>query len=204
MLRNHVELVGVRHMLHSLGVACESREDGDMVAAVAAACDLGAVLVVALRDIGAEAVPILRAATDDGLKILLLLADDLGDLPRLAGVRYSGIAYTTRLTAQTLETTLRRIAAGDLAIPHDVAHHLADMASQRVAEAGTRSRVRMTPREREVLTLLIEGMSNKQISRRLDISSHGVKRLVANILAKLDAPNRTQAVATVLREGLHD
>ncbi len=50
-------------------------------------------------------------------------------------------------------------------------------------------------REQEVLALLAEGMSNKLIARRLDLSLHTVKRHVANILGKLDAGSRAEAVA---------
>jgi DNA-binding CsgD family transcriptional regulator len=63
-------------------------------------------------------------------------------------------------------------------------------------------RPRLTPREREALQLLVEGLSNKQIARRLGISEHGAKRLVANILSKMDCSNRTSAVAKALREGV--
>ena len=45
-------------------------------------------------------------------------------------------------------------------------------------------------------------MSNKQIARQLTISQHGVKRLVSNVLAKLNCPNRTQAVAVALTDGI--
>lgn len=51
----------------------------------------------------------------------------------------------------------------------------------------------LTGREREVLALLGEGLSNKLIARRLDLSLHTVKRHVANILGKLDAGSRAQA-----------
>ena len=60
----------------------------------------------------------------------------------------------------------------------------------------------LTAREREVLTLLAEGASNKLIGRRLGISVHTVKYHVASILEKLDATGRTDAVAHAARLGL--
>jgi DNA-binding CsgD family transcriptional regulator len=51
-----------------------------------------------------------------------------------------------------------------------------------------------------VLKLLVAGLSNKQIARQLDISPHGVKRLVSNVLAKLGCSNRTLAVALAITE----
>jgi DNA-binding NarL/FixJ family response regulator len=54
--------------------------------------------------------------------------------------------------------------------------------------------VRLTPREREVLSLLCEGLSNKAISRRLDIAVATVKVHVGNILRALDVSTRLEAV----------
>jgi DNA-binding CsgD family transcriptional regulator len=53
----------------------------------------------------------------------------------------------------------------------------------------------LTPRELEVLTALAEGMTNKAIARRLDISLHTVKFHVESLFRKLDARTRTEAVA---------
>ncbi|WP_406727854.1 LuxR C-terminal-related transcriptional regulator [Streptomyces sp. GD-15H] len=67
----------------------------------------------------------------------------------------------------------------------------------------TRSpRRQLTERERRVLELLVEGFSNRQIGQALEVSEHVAKRTVAIVLAKLDCPNRTQAAAVALREGL--
>lgn len=62
--------------------------------------------------------------------------------------------------------------------------------------------IRLSPRETEVLSLLAEGASNKVIARHLDISVHTVKFHVAAILVKLGAANRTDAIATAMRQGL--
>ena len=60
----------------------------------------------------------------------------------------------------------------------------------------------MTPREREVLSLLAEGLTNRQIAARLVVSEHTVHRHVTNILRKLDVPSRTAAAAQAVRAGL--
>ena len=54
----------------------------------------------------------------------------------------------------------------------------------------------VTPREREVLALLAEGLTNRQIAERLVVSEHTVHRHVTNILRKLDLPTRSAAAAT--------
>jgi len=60
----------------------------------------------------------------------------------------------------------------------------------------------LTPREQEVLELLAEGLSNRSIAARLDISEHTVKFHVSSICAKLGADNRTDAVRRAVRQGL--
>jgi DNA-binding NarL/FixJ family response regulator len=60
----------------------------------------------------------------------------------------------------------------------------------------------LTPRELEVLAALADGLSNKAIARRLDISVHTAKFHVGSILAKLDADSRTEAVAKAAQRGL--
>jgi len=58
----------------------------------------------------------------------------------------------------------------------------------------------LTHREREVLALLASGLSNSQISRRLNISLNTAKNHVGNILSKLGARNRTEAAGFVLQQ----
>ena len=61
---------------------------------------------------------------------------------------------------------------------------------------------RMTRRERDVLVLLGDGLSNRAIAERLGISDHTVKFHVASILDKLGAAGRTEAVTLGVRRGL--
>jgi DNA-binding NarL/FixJ family response regulator len=60
----------------------------------------------------------------------------------------------------------------------------------------------LTPREIQVLELLAEGLPNKTIAERLDISDQTVKFHVASIFGKLNAANRTDAVRRAVRRGL--
>jgi DNA-binding CsgD family transcriptional regulator len=62
--------------------------------------------------------------------------------------------------------------------------------------------VALTPRELDVLTLLAEGKSNKEIARRLGISVHTAKFHVGALIDKLDAVGRTDAVAQAARRGV--
>ena len=60
----------------------------------------------------------------------------------------------------------------------------------------------LTPRETEVLSLMANGLSDKLIAARLSIARSTVSNHVTIILLKLDAANRTEAVAIAIRDGL--
>ena len=60
----------------------------------------------------------------------------------------------------------------------------------------------LTPREEDVLKLLVEGLSNKEIGQRLSLTEGTVKNHVSVIIGKLQANDRTHAVVTALRRGL--
>ncbi|MYY07917.1 DNA-binding response regulator [Streptomyces sp. SID4919] len=135
-------------------------------------------------------------------KVLLLLSDAQVREDLLSGPSVpDGFLVEGELTASAVEDALQRTMAGEVPMPTSFTRALL----QRVAEPGPsrwRREVSLTGREDEVVRLLAQGLSNKQIARRLGISSHGVKRIVASLLLKLGAPNRTAAVVTALQTGL--
>ncbi len=69
-------------------------------------------------------------------------------------------------------------------------------------ESGKNVDDNLTPREHEVLILLAEGLSNKQIAAKLTISEHTAKFHVNSILQKMDAQKRVEAVVRAARRGL--
>jgi DNA-binding NarL/FixJ family response regulator len=60
----------------------------------------------------------------------------------------------------------------------------------------------LTPREREILVLVAEGRSNKEIAAELVISERTARTHVSNLLGKLNLASRTQAALVAIREGL--
>ena len=70
-------------------------------------------------------------------------------------------------------------------------------------DAGaTRERPLLSGRELEVLSLVAQGLSNKEVASRLFLSEHTVKRHLANILTRLGLPSRAAAVAYAVRNEL--
>ena len=112
-----------------------------------------------------------------------------------------GFVLQSDLTAEILTTALQRVTAGEVVMPTPLARDLMGRVGASTPHQR-RHRAALTPRENEVLVLLAQGLSNKQIARRLQISSHGAKRIVASLLMKLDSSNRTMAVVTAIKSGL--
>ncbi|MFD6752169.1 MULTISPECIES: helix-turn-helix transcriptional regulator [Micromonospora] len=136
---------------------------------------------------------------------VILLVDEaaITDVTQLASMPVDGFVSQQRLTANLLSDTLQRIRRGELPMPPTLTRALLARADEPGPSTRTRT-VNLTARETEALNLLVKGLSNKQIARRLAISSHGAKRLVASIMLKLDSPNRTTAAINAIRAGLVD
>ncbi len=129
-------------------------------------------------------------------------------------------AASPRAAAEVLRAGARGILPWDaspdeiVAAVHAAAAGLVVLPAQLAAEAlpaSTRLDARstpggdaapLTPRERQVLDMMAEGLGNKSIARRLGISEHTVKTHVAALFAKLGASSRTEAVAMGVRRGL--
>jgi len=95
-------------------------------------------------------------------------------------------------------STIRAVAAGQQVLPPALTTSLfAQIVRHEVVKdrVKLRSEVRLTSREREVVDLLSEGLSNKEISSRLNIAIHTVKSHVHNVLEKLALHSRLEVVA---------
>ncbi len=98
-------------------------------------------------------------------------------------------------SSDELVAVVRAVAAGGTLIPPEIAAQLARAVRQPRRE-------RLTQREREILALLAEGLSNRAIAERLGVTERTVKFHVAEILARLGAANRAQAVAIAKARGI--
>lgn len=199
---NEVLCRGLEAVLQSLPTVgsvhrCHGREQV-MMALQSSTFDV--LIVSALDADWLDSVP--AATTAARTKILVLLDENAThDLSAYASCAVDGFLAQQDLSAQTLHDALHRCRLGELPMPPALARALlarVDLPTQRTRSAN------LTGREVETLSLLVRGMSNKQIARRLAISSHGAKRLVASIMLKLDSPNRTTAVVNAIKAGIVD
>ena len=134
-------------------------------------------------------------SSDDGFEGLpRVVLSDAGLTTRLVawGVR----AVLPREAApEQIAAALQAAAAGLVTLPVEISASMLPAAAEILVE-------NLTPREIEVLEMLAEGWSNKQIAGHLKISEHTAKFHVNSILNKLGAGTRTEAVMRALRRGL--
>jgi two-component system NarL family response regulator len=108
-------------------------------------------------------------------------------------IRAGALGYLQKAAPrEDLLEAVRQVAKGHRYLPREIAQRLADRLS----------RPEPSPREREVLALIAKGRSNKEVASDLGLSEDTVKRHVSNLMAKLGAQDRTQAVTEALRRGL--
>ena len=74
--------------------------------------------------------------------------------------------------------------------------------AQHVLEPRGLSFARLSPRERRVLSLLADGLPTREVARQLSYSERTVKNVIHDVVTKLNARSRSQAIATAMREGL--
>ena len=135
------------------------------------------------------------------------------DVPILLMGALGGQGTLSRLLETGARGFLLQDATGDEVVEaaYAIAHGLVVLDSALAASALSQQPISsnedglddpLTERERQVLELLAEGLPNKTIAQRLQISEHTVKFHVGSLLAKLGAASRTEAVAMALRRGL--
>lgn len=119
-------------------------------------------------------------------------------------IRAGAMGYLLKdAPAEQLIGTIRRVHAGDVFIQPEIASRaLRELAARDEKPAGGVLPFDLSEREREVLVLLAQGSSNREIAERLHITEGTVKNHVSNILGKLQAGNRTQAADIARRHGL--
>lgn len=158
--------------------------------------------IVLCRGSAPATLALVQAAGRYKAQTLILLDDlDLTGLDETVLDLADGFLLRDQASIELLEAAVNRLAADELVLPNELARALMCRARSGSAPRSVPP-ICLTAREHEVLDLLSQGLSNKQIARRLTISEHGVKRHVTNLLAKLNAPNRTLAVAVALQQGL--
>lgn len=150
-------------------------------------------------------------ATQPDTRILILTTFDLDEYA-FAGLRAGASGFLLKDTRPgELAEAIRSVATGEAVVSPRITRRMLDMFSgqlpQGEAEAPPeRSEdpaiASLTPREREILILMAQGLSNGEIAEDLFVSATTVKTHVGNILAKLAVRDRVQAVILAYETGL--
>lgn len=143
---------------------------------------------------GLDAIPECKAASP-GTRIVVFSAYAGEERVATAFERGADSYVLKGTSSDELVAIVRAVAQGGTMIPAEIASQLARAVRQP-------RRDRLTAREREILALLAEGLSNRAAGERLGISERTVKFHVGEILARLGATNRAQAVAIAKARGI--
>jgi two-component system, NarL family, response regulator DegU len=153
------------------------------------------------RMTGVEATNQLTSALPSARVIILTTFDY--DEYVFEGIKAGARGYLLKDTpAEELLAAIRRVHAGESIIQPSVAARMIAEFTRRRAVAQEPEYEPLSERERDVLRLLADGLSNREIASRLILAEGTVKNHVSAILEKLHAANRTQAARVAREQGL--
>jgi len=205
----HSQGTGKLERFEVLGSFPTAREAQDEIELAERPVDL---IIAELAESSSEEVVELAATTDGaeaaGPTVVALIPNWRQGL--VASLLRSGVSAVLPNTAtgEEIIAAVEAALAGLVVLPRDALEIFEETpaAQDAIPESTALDREplteTLTPRERQVLGMMAEGLGNKEIAWRLQISEHTVKFHVSSILAKLNASSRTEAVAQGLRTGL--
>jgi DNA-binding NarL/FixJ family response regulator len=156
------------------------------------------------RRSGIEATHQIKDMLPDAKILMLTISDEEGDLYEAVKAGASGYLLK-EISIEEVGDAIRSVAAGQSRLSPSMAAKLLEEfkhISKRADEARPLPAPRLTDREMEVLRLVAEGDSNRDIGKKLFISENTVKNHIRNILEKLHLHNRLAAVKYAVREKL--
>jgi DNA-binding NarL/FixJ family response regulator len=148
-------------------------------------------------------VEIVKKEFPDAKVVVMDLAPVPGDVIQFVKAGASGFILKDASLHDFL-ITIRAVAEGAKVLPPSFAETLFSQIVERAIKNGpsrVKESLRMTKREREVITLISEGLSNKQIGQKLHISTYTVKSHVHNVMEKLALHTRLEVANYVYTDG---
>jgi two-component system, NarL family, nitrate/nitrite response regulator NarL len=196
--------------LEAIAAAIGQRPDLKLVARALSAADAVTAIATLRPDVALLALPLpglsrprlLELADSCGAhtRLLWLCSDIDGELIVDALARGAAGVLSKDIAGAAITDAVVAVHDGRTVLCPAVQCVLANVIRQRVRT----DRPALTPREREILTLAADGRATRQIAARLDVAPSTIKTHLRSIYHKLDAPDRTSAVAAAIRGGLLD
>jgi two-component system nitrate/nitrite response regulator NarL len=151
---------------------------------------------------GIETLKILRAKNVSARIVIFTVSDQEDDV--VGALRAGADGYLLKdMEPEDLLRQLHQAAVGRMVISDRLITLLAQALRSQKPEVARPDCDSLTPRELDILKLLADGLSNKMIGRRLDISDGTVKVHVKHLLKKLNLRSRVEAAVWAVEEGLH-
>lgn len=153
--------------------------------------------------LGIALVDVLRSTHPRAVVLVLSAHSDVGRRARAIEAGAAGVMHKSSPVEEILDAT-RRLWQGDhLLSQREVLEALRLVRRERERDHETRLMIeKLTPKEREVLQALAEGLSDKGIAERLYVGVGTIRTHVRSILAKLEVQSRLQALVFAVRHGL--
>ncbi len=180
----------------------EAERAGDVLALVEAARPDVVLLDVRLPDgSGLEVNRALAEHHPDVKVILLTMSEDHETV--LTALRDGARGYLVKGTGpERVEHALRAVAGGDVVLNQDVAQAVTELAQVRSRATRNRPFPALTDRELDILELIAQGLDNQTIARRLVLNPKTVRNHVSNVLTKVHATDRSNAIVLARQAGL--
>lgn len=199
----------------ALGTAIESQPDLEFAGAVPTLDDAMRriearapdVLLMEARCPGGDAIDATRRVTEHNpsVRVILFTAHaDVALLAQAASAGACGLLLNRSSLRETLDAIRSACNGGMLVPPSTLSVVLAGSPAHHRAPHANANLALLTPREREVLALMSEGLGPTGVARRLTLSVHTTRSHVKSIMSKLGAHSQLEAVVVAVRNGMVD
>jgi DNA-binding NarL/FixJ family response regulator len=152
---------------------------------------------------GTDLIPELRATSPRAVVLVLTASVDQEEYARAIEAGAAGVLHKSARIKEVIGAVRRLMSGEALLSPNQIAELLSLARRQREqTHAPQRPAVQLTRREQDILQALAEGLNDKEIADRLHITAGTARNHTVNVLGKLNAHSRLQALVFAVRQGL--
>jgi DNA-binding NarL/FixJ family response regulator len=147
---------------------------------------------------GIEGIRVAKEISPSVKVVMLTVFEDADNIMRAIAAGASGYLHKSAPIASAIES-LKSILAGGAPMSPQIARKMLEVFAEKTSPSADYS---LTPREREILRLLVDGLTKKEIADKIFLSFHTIDNHLRNIYTKLHVQSRSSAVSKALTERL--